>query len=110
MFAEADEEGNGVFEASQGDQSSQFCLFTKTNCKCKVELEEQMEVNSTDDNSRMKVDRPRKRINLIKKKQVMSSNVEEEEAIESVGYWVASSKHPSISHSFDQTNFVPFQD
>ena len=100
-------------ETSQGDQSiqkrktCQFCLFTKTNCKCKVE---QKEVNSTDDNSRMKVDRPRKRINLIKKKQVMSSNVEEEEAIESVGYWVASSKHPSISHSFDQTNFVPFQD
>ena len=105
MFAEADEEGNGVFEASQGDQSSQFCLFTKTNCKCKVELEEQMEVNSTDDNSRMKVDRPRKRINLIKKKQVMSSNVEKEEVIESVKdlvppFWVASSKHPSISHSF----------
>ena len=100
-------------ETSQGDQSihkleiCQFCLFTKTNCKCKVE---QKEVNSTDDNSRMKVDRPRKRINLIKKKQVMSSNVEEEEAIESVGYWVVSSKHPSISHSFDQTNFVPFQD
>ena len=107
--------GNPVEESetSQGDQSiqkrktCQFCLFTKTNCKCKVE---QKEVNSTDDNSRMKVDRPRKRINLIKKKQVMSSNVEEEEAIESVGYWVASSKHPSISHSFDQTNFVPFQD
>ena len=96
-------------EASQGDQSirkreiCQFCLFTKTNCKCKVE---QKEVNSTDDNSRMKGDRPiRKRINLIKKKQVMSSNVEKEEVIESVKdlvppFWVASSKHPSISHSF----------
>ena len=96
-------------ETSQGDQSirkreiCQFCLFTKTNCKCKVE---QKEVNSTDDNSRMKVDRPiRKRINLIKKKQVMSSNVEEEEVNESVKdlvptFWVASSKHPSISHSF----------
>ena len=96
-------------EASQGDQSirkreiCQFCLFTKTNCKCKVE---QKEVNSTDVNSRMKVDRPiRKRIHLIKKKQVMSSNVEEEEVNESVKdlvptFWVASSKHPSISHSF----------
>ena len=103
--------GNPVEESetSQGDQSiqkrktCQFCLFTKTNCKCKVE---QKEVNSTDDNSRMKVDRPiRKRINLIKKKQVMSSNVEKEEVIESVKdlvppFWVASSKHPSISHSF----------
>ena len=100
-------------ETSQGDQSihkleiCQFCLFTKINCKCKAEVEEQKEVNSMDDNSRMTVDKPkRKRINLIKRRQVISSNVdivEDEKVIEVCPqsqevFWVASSKHPSISH------------